>query len=106
MAHVMPGSVGFVDVADVARAHVLAARVPHAGGQRYMCSGETTTWLDVVSRMHELYPRAAASMHALTTAPSPMLVVSRLHELYPRAAAAHACAHHGVLPNAAGEPPA
>jgi hypothetical protein len=27
MPHVMPGSVGFVDVVDVARSHVLAAQV-------------------------------------------------------------------------------
>ena len=44
MVHVMPGSVGFVDVADVARAHVLGAQVASAGGQRYMCSGVTKTW--------------------------------------------------------------
>ena len=58
MPHVMPGSVGFVDVADVARAHVLAATVPGASGQRYLCSGETRTWLDVVGILRVMYPNA------------------------------------------------
>lgn len=58
MPHVMPGSVGFVDVADVAKAHVLAAQVPRASGQRYLCSGETRTWLDVVDMLRVLYPNA------------------------------------------------
>jgi len=58
MQHVMPGSVGFVDVADVAKAHVLAAQTAAAGGQRYLCSGETKTWLEVVDVLRELYPSA------------------------------------------------
>ena len=58
MEHVMPGSVGFVDVADVAKAHVRAAEVAEAGGQRYLCSGVTKTWLDVVAILRELYPTA------------------------------------------------
>ena len=57
--HVMPGSVGFVDVVDVARAHVLAAQTPHAAGQRYLCSGMTKTWLEVVDQLREIYPSAA-----------------------------------------------
>ena len=56
--HVMPGSVGFVDAADVARAHVRAAETPSAGGQRYLCSGVTRTWLEVVGLLRELYPAA------------------------------------------------
>jgi len=58
MEHVIPGSVGFVDVADVAKAHVLAAQTPAAGGQRYLCSGVTKTWLEVVAMLRELYPSA------------------------------------------------
>lgn len=58
MEHVMPGSVGFVDVADVAKAHLLAAQTPAAGGQRYLCSGNTKTWLEVVSMLRDLYPNA------------------------------------------------
>jgi len=58
MEHVPPGSVGFVDVADVARAHVLGAQVASAAGQRYLCSGETKTWLEVVATLRQLYPDA------------------------------------------------
>ena len=45
-------------VADVARAHVLAAQVEAAGGNRYLCSGVTKTWLDVVAILRALYPSA------------------------------------------------
>lgn len=58
MEHVMPGSVGFVDVEDVAKAHILAAQTPAAGGQRYLCSGTTKTWLEVVAMLRDLYPKA------------------------------------------------
>ena len=58
MEHCMPGSVGFVDVADVARAHMLAAQVEAAGGNRYLCSGVTKTWLEVVEVLRGLYPSA------------------------------------------------
>ena len=55
--HVMPGSMGFVDVADLATAHILAAKTPAAGGQRYLCSGETRTWLEVASLLHQIFPQ-------------------------------------------------
>jgi nucleoside-diphosphate-sugar epimerase len=58
MEHVPPGSVGFVDVADVARAHVLGAEVAAAGGERYLCSGSTKTWLEVVAMLKRLFPDA------------------------------------------------
>eukprot|EP00930_Biecheleria_cincta_P056575 TRINITY_DN4265_c0_g1_i2.p1 TRINITY_DN4265_c0_g1~~TRINITY_DN4265_c0_g1_i2.p1 ORF type:complete len:868 (+),score=158.89 TRINITY_DN4265_c0_g1_i2:58-2604(+) len=56
MPHVSPGSVGFVDVKDVARAHVLAAQSPRAGGQRYLCSGTAQTWLQVADSLRSLFP--------------------------------------------------
>jgi len=58
MEHVMPGSVGFVDVADVAKSHIRAAQVAAAGGQRYLCSGDTRTWLHVVGVLRDLFPLA------------------------------------------------
>ena len=76
MEHVMPGSVGFVDVADVARAHVLAAQVPAAAGQRYLCSAVTKTWLDVVGVLRTLFPAAplpTACADGSTTQPCLML---------------------------------
>lgn len=54
--HVGPGSVGFTDVQDVAKAHVLAGEAECAGGQRYLCSGTTQTWLEVASLVRELFP--------------------------------------------------
>eukprot|EP00928_Gymnodinium_smaydae_P038645 TRINITY_DN26612_c0_g1_i1.p1 TRINITY_DN26612_c0_g1~~TRINITY_DN26612_c0_g1_i1.p1 ORF type:complete len:863 (+),score=160.36 TRINITY_DN26612_c0_g1_i1:78-2666(+) len=56
MEHVMPGSVGFADVRDVALAHVLAAERGAAGSQRYLCSGATHTWLQVASLLQEIFP--------------------------------------------------
>jgi len=58
MQHVMPGSVGFVDVSDVAKAHILAAKTPKAGGERYLCSGVTQTWLQIVEMLRMMYPTA------------------------------------------------
>lgn len=56
MAHANPGSVGFVDVEDVAKAHILAGELECAGGQRYLCSGVTKTWLEVASMLRGLFP--------------------------------------------------
>ena len=53
---VMPGSVGFTDVADVAKAHILAAQNPNAAGQRYLCSGTSATWAAVADILRRLYP--------------------------------------------------
>ena len=77
----MPGSVGFVDVADVARAHVRAAQVGVAGGQRYLCSGVTKTWLDVVQDLRELYPSAplpTSCADGSTTQPCMLLVNDKI----------------------------
>ena len=62
MEHVMPGSVGFVDVRDVARAHVAAAETEFAAGQRYLCSAETHTWLHVAKILRELFPEMAGQI--------------------------------------------
>ena len=56
---IMPGSLGFTDVADVAKAHVLAASAPAAAGQRYLCSGTSASWVDVCSILRELFPERA-----------------------------------------------
>lgn len=56
MKHVMPGSVGFVDVRDVAKAHILAAETPAAASKRYLCSGTTKTWLQVSQLLRDLFP--------------------------------------------------
>jgi len=51
-----PGSVGFADVRDVAKAHILAADTPGASSQRYLCSGVTQTWLDVSRKLRDIFP--------------------------------------------------
>jgi len=56
--HIMPGSSGFVNVKDVARAHILGAEVGAANGQRYLCSGDTRTWLEIGGMLKTLYPSA------------------------------------------------
>jgi nucleoside-diphosphate-sugar epimerase len=56
MQYAMPGSVGFVDVRDVAKAHILAAETPAAASQRYLCSGITQTWLSVAHLMQKIFP--------------------------------------------------
>lgn len=53
---VPPGSVGFTDVADVARAHVLAAETAGAAGQRYLCSGASASWEEVAATLRECFP--------------------------------------------------
>jgi nucleoside-diphosphate-sugar epimerase len=59
MEFAMPGSVGFVDVSDVAKAHILAAESDIAKGQRYLCSSETTTWIEIGKMLQELFPEFA-----------------------------------------------
>ena len=53
---VPPGSVGFTDVADVARAHILAAETAGAAGERYLCSGTSASWEEVAATLRECFP--------------------------------------------------
>jgi dihydroflavonol-4-reductase len=48
---------GFVDVRDVARAHVLALETPAAKG-RYLCSGDILTMRQTAAALHEALPQA------------------------------------------------
>ncbi|MEI8144401.1 MAG: NAD-dependent epimerase/dehydratase family protein [Alphaproteobacteria bacterium] len=48
---------GFVDVRDVARAHVLALETPSASG-RYICAADTVSMRDVVGILREALPSA------------------------------------------------
>jgi nucleoside-diphosphate-sugar epimerase len=48
---------GFVDVKDVARAHVRAMQVPHANGNRYLCCSETLSWAQVCHLLKKMYPQ-------------------------------------------------
>jgi cinnamoyl-CoA reductase len=47
---------GFVDVQDVARAHVLVSETPAAHG-RYLCIGEVVHRSEFVQTMRELFPQ-------------------------------------------------
>ncbi|HXT09572.1 MAG TPA: NAD-dependent epimerase/dehydratase family protein [Roseiarcus sp.] len=48
---------GFVDVRDVARAHVLALETPSAQG-RYLCAGDILTMRETVAALREALPQA------------------------------------------------
>lgn len=52
-----PNSVGWVDVADVARAHIAAYEHPEAGGRRFLLAAdEIPLWTDIAKYLKELYP--------------------------------------------------
>jgi dihydroflavonol-4-reductase len=48
---------GFVDVRDVARAHVLALETPSAQG-RYLCAGDALTMRETISSLRQALPQA------------------------------------------------
>lgn len=52
-----PNSMGFVDAADVARAHIAAYEHPEAGGRRFLCAtDEVPLWTELAEIVKELYP--------------------------------------------------
>eukprot|EP00746_Dinoflagellata_sp_MGD_P084167 gnl/MRDRNA2_/MRDRNA2_33433_c0_seq1.p1 gnl/MRDRNA2_/MRDRNA2_33433_c0~~gnl/MRDRNA2_/MRDRNA2_33433_c0_seq1.p1 ORF type:complete len:314 (+),score=67.66 gnl/MRDRNA2_/MRDRNA2_33433_c0_seq1:35-943(+) len=54
-----PNSIGWVDSADVASAHIAAYEHPEAGGRRFLCAAdEVPLWTDVACWLKEMYPAA------------------------------------------------
>jgi len=54
-----PNSMGWVDVADVAKAHIAAYEHPEAGGRRFLCAADDVPfWTQVASWLKEMYPSA------------------------------------------------
>lgn len=52
-----PNSMGFVDVADVARAHIAAYEHQEAGGRRFLCAAdEVPLWTELAGMLKEFYP--------------------------------------------------
>merc|ERR1711953_907715 len=52
-----PHSMGWVDAADVARAHIYAYEHPEAGGRRFLCAAnETPLWTEMAAWLKEMYP--------------------------------------------------
>mmetsp|Transcript_24886 Transcript_24886/g.37867 ORF Transcript_24886/g.37867 Transcript_24886/m.37867 type:complete len:246 (-) Transcript_24886:299-1036(-) len=52
-----PNSGAWVDVEDVARAHILAMEKPEAGGRRFLCaSNEVPTGVDLANLLKEIAP--------------------------------------------------
>jgi len=47
---------GFVDVADVARAHIVGMENVAAGGSRYLCCAPAMLWADVAALLKEVCP--------------------------------------------------
>jgi nucleoside-diphosphate-sugar epimerase len=52
-----PNGMGFVDVADVARAHIVGMEAVAAGGNRYLTSAPTLLWADAVATLREACPQ-------------------------------------------------
>lgn len=53
----MPNSMAWVDVQDVAKAHILAYEHPEAGGRRFLCAAaEVPTWTDAAVWLKEIAP--------------------------------------------------
>ncbi|CAE7215609.1 unnamed protein product [Rhizoctonia solani] len=53
----LTSNMNFVDVRDVALAHVRALEVPEAGGQRFIASGGTLCWQDALDVLQPPNPR-------------------------------------------------
>lgn len=52
-----PNAMGWVDVADVAKAHIAAYEHPEAGGRRFLCAAnEVPLWTQVAAWLKEMYP--------------------------------------------------
>jgi len=52
-----PNSIGWVDAADVAKAHVYGYEHPEAGGRRFLCAtDEVPLWTEVAQMLKQLYP--------------------------------------------------
>lgn len=52
-----PHSMGWVDAADVARAHIAAYEHPEAGGRRFLCAAdEVPLWTEIAVWLKEIYP--------------------------------------------------
>mmetsp|Transcript_58319 Transcript_58319/g.131338 ORF Transcript_58319/g.131338 Transcript_58319/m.131338 type:complete len:371 (+) Transcript_58319:49-1161(+) len=62
-----PNSIGWVDAADVAGAHIAAYEHPDAGGRRFLCAAdEVPLWTEVAAWLKEFYP----SFPVMTDAPA------------------------------------
>jgi len=52
-----PNSMGWVDAADVARAHIATYEHPEAGGRRFLCAAdEVPLWTELATMVKELFP--------------------------------------------------
>jgi len=61
----MPNSIGWVDAADVARAHITTYEKPEAGGRRFLCAAdEVPTWTEIAKLLKELCPGAPVNTSA------------------------------------------
>lgn len=50
-------SFGYVDVKDVALAHILGMEVKNASGNRYIISSEKMSWIEITQFLIEKYPQ-------------------------------------------------
>ncbi|TPX30951.1 hypothetical protein SmJEL517_g05623 [Synchytrium microbalum] len=54
---IQPSWMGFVDVRDVARAHIIALENPATAGQRYICCGTVKSFPEVATILSKMYPK-------------------------------------------------
>ncbi|TPX41492.1 hypothetical protein SeMB42_g05555 [Synchytrium endobioticum] len=50
-------AMGFVDVRDVAKSHVLALEVPEAGGKRFLCASDYKSFAEIADMLRKMYPK-------------------------------------------------
>lgn len=110
------GGMAFVDVRDVARAHILALEAHPAGKNRYLVAGRSATWAELCTRLARLAPDLAAQLphqpatdeEALVPPYAPVLVTDKARRDLSMteyldldeslAAQIHALRSHGYLP--------
>eukprot|EP01079_Euglenida_sp_SAG-EU17-18_P003530 gene3530-3981_t len=78
---VPPGSMGFVHVADVAKAHIVAYVQPSPLNKRYLCSAAGVSWAAVAELLRKLFPGFPVPEGGDPAAPSWSLNNSRLTAL-------------------------
>ena len=78
------GSMGFVAVEDVAKAHVLAWEAAERASGRYLCCGASATWGEVCGTLRDLFgDRARVPTECAAEGPQPLMTLdcTKLKEL-------------------------
>jgi len=76
VAQAHPGFVGFIDVRDVANAHVIAMENPDAAGKRLICAAEVHSWKDMALTLQKLFPKYKVFEDPAQLPPNPPFSIS------------------------------